>query len=543
MCKQLDPTRPTTFNHSFSLEDKVTCDIMNRHYQNLPYDQILKDDPRPFMHGECFFLVYHERTDVAIDPGLRQWWASGNANPASDWGKSCIDNLKAKGGLLPGVYPDAWNYIYKSDRVIGSEIWAGVDDISILPGGKVVSSENGNAYWGLIDGWRRPKPELELARFLFSPVWFPVRCLDYKPGQASVRIPVENRYSFTDLDKCDFVWELKGAKGKVRKNIPPSTTGEIEIPVPKGMREGSTLLLRVKNGANEIVNATLSLGKSEPVLLPLPQAGAPKWTDTGKTIVIKGKGFSLVLNRTTGDFDATNPDHRAPIIDFPTLHVTRHDFGDLDGKKLPYAEFPDAKTRVVESVTATENGSALDVAIKDHYENFAGSVHWLIDEDGVGTVSYDYTYSGKPFDSREIGLKALLSPDYNEVKWRCWSEWGVFPKDSICRTEGSARAYRDKKWPNVLPNIKPEWPWSQDQTELGTADFRSIKFNIYEASLVAPNHSGVKVDANADVHFRSCLAKNGVMMHVLTQCPLAQVVLNNGDHLTGKFAVRLINKP
>jgi hypothetical protein len=50
------------------------------------------------------------------------------------------------------------------------------------------------------------------------------------------------------------------------------------------------------------------------------------------------------------------------------------------------------------------------------------------------------------------------------------------------------------------------------------------------------------VEANADAHFRSCLAKDGVMMHILTQCPLAQVVLKHGDRLTGQFAVRLIEK-
>lgn len=90
--------------------------------------------------------------------------------------------------------------------------------------------------------------------------------------------------------------------------------------------------------------------------------------------------------------------------------------------------------------------------------------------------------------------------------------------------------------------MKPAWPWSRDQTELGTADFRSIKFNIYEASLAAPDGSGMRVDANADAHFRSCLAKDGVMMHILSQCPLAQVVLNNGDRIKGEFAVRLISK-
>ena len=223
--------------------------------------------------------------------------------------------------------------------------------------------------------------------------------------------------------------------------------------------------------------------------------------------------------------------------------MTRHDFGDLDPKAPPYAEFPDAKTRVVESVTAAERGRGLELTVKDHYKNFAGSVRWLIDNDGAGTVSYDYTYTGKTLNTREVGLKALLRAECDEVKWRRWSEWGVFPKDSICRTEGTAKAHRDKKWPDAARERQAGWPWSQDQTELGTADFRSIKFNIYEASLLSPEGSGVRVDANADAHFRSCLAPKGVMMHLLTQCPLARVELNHGDRLTGEFALRLVGNP
>jgi hypothetical protein len=90
--------------------------------------------------------------------------------------------------------------------------------------------------------------------------------------------------------------------------------------------------------------------------------------------------------------------------------------------------------------------------------------------------------------------------------------------------------------------VKPAWPWSQDQTGLGTADFRSIKFCIYEASLTAPNGSGMRVDANADAHFRACLADKNVKMYLLSQCPLAQVVLKKGTRLRGDFSVRLLTK-
>jgi beta-galactosidase len=542
LCKRLDPTRPTTIEHAFTGEDQVTCDILSRHYQPMPYDEILKNDPRPFLHGECFFLVYHERTDVAINPGLRELWAAGSAVPDSAWGRACIENVKTASGLLPGIYPGAWSYICASEHCIGSEIWSGVDDIAFLPGGKVVSSENGNAYWGLIDGWRRPKPELELAKFVFSPVWFPVRQLDYKFGQAAVRVPVENRHSFTDLSRFDFVWELDGAQGKVRISVPPAAKGGIEIPVRPGTPEGAILPIRVMNGSHEIVNATLTLGQPMPAPLRQPQAGVPKWSDDVRLITIEGRRFSLVLDRTTGDFDAANPRHRAPVISFPSLHVTRHDFGDLDRKKPPYAEFPDVKTRVVESVTAVEVGGGLELTVKDRYDHFAGTVHWLMDKDGVGKISYDYAYTGDNLDTREIGIKTLLPAQCDEVKWRRWSEWGIFPQDSISRTEGTAKAKRDKKWPEQRANIKPEWPWSQDQTQLGTADFRSIKFHIYAASLVAPDGSGVQVEANADTHFRACLAAPGVWMHVLSQCPLAPVVLKKGTRLTGDFNVHLAAK-
>ena len=551
LCKNLDPTRPTTIEQAFTGEDKVTCDIISRHYQPMPYDEILQDDTHPFLHGECFFETYHERTDVGIDPGLRQLWAAGSADPNSEWGQACSKNwdenkfVRDTLDVRPGIYPGAWSYICASQQCIGSEIWSGVDDITFLHDGKLVSSENGNAYWGLVDCWRRPKPELELAKFVFSPVWFPVRVLDYKPGRPLVRVPVENRHSFTDLNQFDFIWQVKQAKGKVGISAPPASKGAIEIPIPEGTPEGATLAVRVMKGSHEISNAALSLGRRQPASFNRPQAGAPHCCESTSLATITGRGFSLVLDRATGNFDAGNPKHHAPILTFPALHVTRHDFGDLteyqkDKNKLPYAEFPDSKTRAVERVTAREIDGGLEMIVKEQYENFAGTVRWVIDKDGIGTVSYDYAYTGDNLDSREVGIKANLPAKCDEIEWRRWSEWGIFPEDSISRTEGKARARRDKKWPDQPANLRPNWPWSQDQTALGTADFRSVKFHIYEASLVAPDGSGVRVEANAEAHIRASMMEQGARIHVLSQCSLGPVALTNGVRLRGEFGFCLL---
>ncbi|MHB0998573.1 MAG: glycoside hydrolase family 2 TIM barrel-domain containing protein [Armatimonadota bacterium] len=544
MIVDLDPTRLTTFNHPMSKpETTLAFDIGNWHYSPMPYDDVLKsDDPRPFFLGEYFFPVCHEQIDVRINPGLRELWGHGHADPESEWGKFCSTSY---GGpyLIPGVPSGTWSYIDKSEKTLGGAIWAANDDSFYFPDGSHCGFSWHHGYWGLIDAWRRPKPEFWLAKMIFTPVWFPVRQLDYLPGQKSVMLPVENRYSFTDLSELKIFLEIGGHKERTKTQLAPRSSGVIEIPIPDGTPAGTKINLEVTDSNGELINRPeITLGKKAQSIIPQPTAGSPKWNDDGKTVIIEGKDYTLVLDKSKGCFDASSPKHKAPITEFPSLHVTRYDPGDLQGDHgRPYAIYPDAETRVVDSVTVNENSHGLVVTINEHYDNFKGSISWLIDKEGMGKVSYDYTYTGDELDTREQGIRFKLPRAYDEIKWSRWSEWGdVFPKESISRTEGSAKALRPGTTEPDLEHIRSDRPWSQDQTELGTADFRSIKFNIYNVSLVASNGTGIRVHANADAHVRPCLAENGVMMHILNTCRMGETTIKKGDKLTGEFVVELL---
>ncbi len=52
LVKQLDPTRPTTFNNP---DPRRICDIVNLHYPPMPYDELAKDDPAPVAAGRVLF--------------------------------------------------------------------------------------------------------------------------------------------------------------------------------------------------------------------------------------------------------------------------------------------------------------------------------------------------------------------------------------------------------------------------------------------------------------------------------------------------------
>ncbi len=542
MVKDLDPTRPTTFNHDFANSplSRVT-DIANVHYPPMPFDKVMEEDSRPLFLGEYFFPICHEQTDVAINPGLRELWGMGHAEPESAFGQALTRDFEMP-PLKPGLKPGGWSYITHSDRVIGGAIWASHDDAFYFSETKHAGYAWHHGFWGLIDYWRRPKPEWWLARHIFSPVWLETRHVPYVSGQKSVRVPVENRYAFTDLSELKFRWEINRHSGKSKVQLAPGAKGVIEIPVPKGTVEGDEIVLHVLNASGVVVEETaIHLGVEKKNTVLPPTSGKPQWTDDGQKLVIQGAGFGLVFDRSKGDFDPADARHTSAVTSFPSVHVTRYDFGDLNGPNSPnYAVFPEAPTRHFEKIEVKEEATGLRLTVHERFTNFVGSTSWLIDATGRGVVSCDYVYTGPTMDTREAGIRFSLKPECDELHWRRWSEWGVFPQESISRTEGTAWAHRDKKWDAAKWNQRPAWPWSQDETEMGTTDFRSIKYNVYEAGLKSPRKLGIKLLANADAHFRAAVSTNGTTADFLWRCPLGQVSVKSGDHFKGQFVTELV---
>jgi hypothetical protein len=537
VCKALDPTRPTTFNNP---DPKRLCDIANLHYAPMPYDQHLPGDPRPVFLGEYFFPVCHEQTDVRINPGLRELWGAGHSAPDSDWGRRCAKTFETYAG--PGTPPGAWDYLVRSDRMLGGAIWAALDDAFYLPDGRNVGYAWHHGYWGLLDAWRRPKPEWWLSKLIFSPVGFPVRQVDWGLDQTHGEVPVENRYSFTDLADLRFTWTLGEHRGRALVTAAPGETGTLTVSLPSGTEPGSELRVDVHDGRDELVTtAVITLGDRLAARLPRPTAGPPTVTRDAHLALIGGEGFTLVLNTQTGALETSDPRHSAPVTAFPSVHFTRFDFGDLGGPNaLSYAVLPDAATRVVERVEVQEMGRALDLTVAERFADVQGTTTWRLDRRGVGTVTSDYTYTGQPIQAREVGLRLLVRPDCDTLDWRRWSEWGAYPADSISRTEGHARARRTARHDSTEERRPPAWPWALDQTELGTNDFRSVKLNVYEAALRAGDGAGLRLHANADAHVRACLDPAGVRLHLLTECRLGPVAIHPGDRLQGQFAIELL---
>jgi len=78
-----------------------------------------------------------------------------------------------------------------------------------------------------------------------------------------------------------------------------------------------------------------------------------------------------------------------------------------------------------------------------------------------------------------------------------------------------------------------------DETEEGTADFRSVKLHILEASLTDSRGRGITVHGSADVHIRVAIEGPETACYLLSRCTLGPARLDRGARLRGRFVVAL----
>ena len=523
-CRRNDPSRLVLFNNEWA-RDGGRGDIAVLHYPGWPPEgsEWIKGDKRPALLDEYFppqTFMFPET--LKRNPGLDVVNWSG--------GQNCADSF--------------WSHIRKSANIIGGAIWAGIDEEFLLPGGKTV----GYGPWGFIDGWRRPKSLWWDAKLIFSPVHITVRQVDWTPGRETVEIPIENRYSFTDLNQLKIAWEINGKRGVCRMDLAPAHEGRLAVKLPRSTREGDILELWFYDQRGNIVTAHgVRLGRENPRVAPAPGGGCPEWSDDGKTIAVVAKGFSFSLDKSSLEIGG-NTALRA----FPRLFLTRLEERNVfNPGGAMYAEFPDPATRTVKEIRVTPGANHLSLVAEDTYAGYEGTVELEIDNTGQCQVAFDYSYAGQAFSVGELGVQFSMSGQCDAIDWKRKAEWDVLPENHIGRAAGRAFA-RDGNKIDAATG-RPEGPWHLDANEFGTRDFRATKYNIYEATLRAHDGHGLRVNSDGSADVRACLTGKGVAVQVLQSeergentlpWPLgpAPRQMKPGVRIVGEFSVRLLYK-
>ena len=298
--KGLDPTRPVLMPFRYEPHLPPEVDILAPHYWKADeYDRFAATATRPIITTEVShafgaedFGEVQERWDaLAKHPagaGSMIWlWADqGLRRPVN--GREVLHPMKDKakitreGSELVREADAGPNEIYDSHGALGTD--------------------------GIVNADRSPQIDYWETKSAYAPVRVLAERLDFRPGQASVAVPLRNDYDFTDLSAVTAHWALHRdadliAEGRAALSAAPHATTTLTVPTTAlaGLtaRTAFTLHLRFLDArGHEIVARSILLGDVQ----PFPVAASPSALE----VATSGDRVTVTAGPSAYTFDATS---------------------------------------------------------------------------------------------------------------------------------------------------------------------------------------------------------------------------------------------
>jgi len=125
---------------------------------------------------------------------------------------------------------DRFEKLLLNDTLSGFNDWWGILDEKVIPA-TYMGPTVGYGEWGIIDTWRRKKPEFWGTKKAYSPT----KILNKQISEFSVgerlSIPVHNRFDHTNFNELKITWKYNDQSGIIENaELAPHQKGEIEIP-------------------------------------------------------------------------------------------------------------------------------------------------------------------------------------------------------------------------------------------------------------------------------------------------------------------------
>ncbi|MFV0505120.1 MAG: glycoside hydrolase family 2 TIM barrel-domain containing protein [Bacteroidales bacterium] len=476
-----DPTRPASFHDQayggFNNYGSGKMPVANIHYPGADGASIAEDFERPLLFGEYAHLNTYNREEIVTDPGVRDAWGRG--------------------------FRSMWEKMYKSRGCLGGAIWSGIDDVFYLPDGRAV----GYGEWGPIDGWRRKKPEYYHMKKSYSPVRIHNRHVALPKDGQPIRLQIENRFDFTNLNECQIYWELDGEKGTLKMNLPAKKTGILDLYPKTRDLNGKILMLRIVSPQGiEVEACAVEIGAVKRDDFPFQKISTSELEtiQAEHELEIVGRDFKWSFDLTNGVLSSANVDGEQVLNGGAELMMLDLRTGPCNTEHS--LEIPTHNSlctnKEVKRVEWKQVKDTVRVVVEVNYKQAEGEIIYSFA--AGGNLKVDYKMKSKlKMDPRQWGLVFSVPKESENLQWYRKGLWSWYPDNHIGRTNGKAVPFSDKALRIESFGQEPKDAWCFDATSLGTNDFRATRENIYWAALSNSAGRGLTVLSDGTHAFRA----------------------------------------
>lgn len=500
--REEDPTRPLTVGRDnpgdpkFGGEPKL--DLWSCHYCR---DGEPGRTDVPLLHSEMAHVACYNKDNLRYNPGVRDAWGPS------------ISRFWAAFRTRPGT--------------AGAAIWGLYDDVfhhADAPG-----STSGYGQWGILDGYRRPKPEYWNTLKAFSPVVLDDSALASAAGKSNPSLRIRNFFDHSRLSEVKAVMARLGPEGFFLPSLAPLPVAAQTLSLPDiGPRDSGNMVLPLSNlRTGEVVNLrffgtdgilldeyNLRVGPpAPPRAFPAP-GKAPALTQDAGSVTVTGKGFTLLFDKATGSLRRGNWGGETVITGGPYLNL-----GLLPVHRYPFT---------LESFSAAVEGDSAVIRIQGRQalrDTTRLRVQFTVVVDDAGLLRVRYAIPEGRLPATEVGISFALSRAVDRLTWERQGLWTSYPADHIARLSGTALRWRRSAGAENS-RTPPAWSWGLDMkdyflakdTSLGaTNDFRSRKENVYWASMATPSFAAVRLEGTGQEAVRGEALNDTAALFALSQ--------------------------
>ena len=462
--KATDKTRPVIFSYPGSVgEKKPVYDILSMHYQDVNGNLNQWNRSTRGFQGEGIPALFDEWAHPACytyatlqeDPNIREFWGHS------------IERM--------------WSGLFDAPGGLGGAIWGYVDETFMLPEPKVGTAfwkefartakpEDyqgkcvGYGEWGIVDVWRREKPEFWATKKAYSPVrLMTTEVASFLSGQRLL-LPLYNRFDHTDLDEIKIRYTYKGVEKELpAPSIAPHQKGLLVIPA-EAWEEGELLSICFYTATGELLDAEqVSLGSDYHVRLADSEAspvnGVLLVEETAGMMTIKGDGFEIPFSKETGLICNATSKGQVIIEKGPFLHL------DINLNHLTGAEVRKSARKFLtsdsdwkkQSLTYTRKEGAVEVALSGFYQDVQTDI--LIRISPAGEMNVSYVVAGQPNGYlRETGLSFYLPNVWTICNGSVKVCGAVTPKALLPETRARLPFITRSKCDMARTLLNPGWP-------------------------------------------------------------------------------------
>lgn len=481
IAKVMTPDILVKFSHSeyYGIIDSV--DIGSRHYPG--WEGLIKyaNYFRPIIFDEALHVNTYNVSETLTDPGLRDVWG--------DYLKFFVDNM------------------YESPAILGLAIWSGVDEMYYPKGRKLI----GYGPWGVLDVFRREKPEYWHMKMAYSPIQLVSKYFQATTDQVIVNII--SRYSILEGKDLEIMWMDGNSKGRlICSDI---SQGINTLIIPHKMTTDSLKLFFYDKQNFEIFSCILTdRSQNEKVMPCLAEGKAPQIMSTGTDINVFAENVKYTFSTSSGLLSNVILDDKT-IMSGLKLHLIPMggstevvDFipQDKEESKEKYFLSDYLENWKLDTLFYSSNASYAAIHAVGRYDSIP--VHYTFVINDRGQLRVNYKINMKKINVghvRQIGIGFNLPNDYNELTWEREGLWTIYPNDHIGRNKGIAYLFSNNELDEITQSREyPDWTFAEENSIYGTSDFRATKHNIYTAAFLNRyTNDCVKIESNGMQHLRS----------------------------------------